>query len=190
MRVIILIMLMSLALSAQFKRWGEPDPITWEDLRFPASATKLGATSKPDFDYTNIGLLFPQNDAAEKTYYDPQFPHFWLAGSEIRPHIHYIQDEATLPTFKLRYRWYNNGEAVPAAWDTLTTSTAAFTYTSGAILQILGFGSISGTGMRVSSILDIVVWREDNDVTGDVLVKELDIHYQTNGKGSVLEYVK
>ena len=37
----------------------------WDDLRAPFTQTKRGALDKPDFDYTNVGLLFKQNDTAE-----------------------------------------------------------------------------------------------------------------------------
>jgi len=46
----------------------------WDDLRFPATATRQGALAKPDFDYTNIGLLFPQNDPTEIIYMIDQLP--------------------------------------------------------------------------------------------------------------------
>jgi hypothetical protein len=39
-------------------------------------------------------------------------------------------------------------------------------------------------------MLDIKLYRDDNVVTGDVLLKEFDIHYQIDGLGSVQEFVK
>ena len=42
------------------------DDIQWDDFRFPATSSKLGANDKPDFDFTELGFLFPQNDTAEK----------------------------------------------------------------------------------------------------------------------------
>ena len=156
----------------------------WEDLRFPATLVKLGATSKPDFDYTNVGLLFPQNDTAEVIYIAAQFPHAYKLGTNIYPHVHFIQSAATIPIFKLDYRWYKNGSA-PPAFTTITTNSLAFTYTSGSILQIALFPAISGAGIdTVSSILDMKLYRDDNVVTGDVLVKEMDIHYEIDTMGS------
>lgn len=40
----------------------------WTDESFPATRQRQGATQKPDFDYTNMGLLFPQNDTDEIVY--------------------------------------------------------------------------------------------------------------------------
>jgi hypothetical protein len=164
---------------------------SWDDLKFPFTLTKQGNTGKPDYDYTNNGLLFPQNDSGEITYAVGQMPHAWKEGTNISPHIHYIQDEAEVPTFKLDYKWYNNGDAVPGSYTTIaTTGTPVFTYTSGSILQILSFPDIDGTGKTLSSILDIKVYRDDNDVTGDVLGKEFDIHYEIDSFGSNDEFVK
>lgn len=174
--------------NSRAKRW----QIMWDDLRFSFTQSKQGNTAKPDFDYTNLGLLFPQNDAGEKTYAIAQMPHAWKEGSEIHPHIHYIQDEAQIPVFKLDYRVYNNGSTVPN-FTTLSTADGngpVFTYTSGTILQIMGFPAINMTGFRVSAFIDIIVYRDDNVVTGDVLGKEFDIHYQIDSNGSRHEYIK
>jgi hypothetical protein len=163
----------------------------WDDLRFPATRIRQGATAKPDFDSTNMGLLFPQNDATEIAYIIVQMPHSWKLQSGLRPHIHYIQDEAQEPVFKIDYRWYKNGADPTGSFTTITASTFAFTYTSGSIMQIVSFPEIDGTGIdAVSSILDIKLYRDDNVVTGDVLLKEFDIHYILDTMGSYREYIK
>jgi len=165
--------------------------VVWNDLRFPATTIRQGATTKPDFDTTNVGLLFPQNDATEIAYINAQLPHDYKLESEIRPHIHYVQDEAQEPVFKLDYRWFKNGSDPTGGFTTITASTFAFTYTSGAILQIVAFPGIDGTGIdSVSSMLDIRLYRDDNVVTGDVLVKEFDLHYQMDMMGSRQEFIK
>lgn len=166
--------------------------IRWDDLRFPASRIRQGVTQKPDFDTDELGLLFPQNDATEIAYIIGQFPHAWKLGTEIRPHIHFIQEEAQAPTFKMEYRWYKNGAAVPGSFTELTASTFAFTYPgSGSIVQIAAFPAIDGTLIdTVSTIIDIKLFRDDNDISGDVLLKEFDIHYQIDSFGSRKEFIK
>lgn len=167
------------------------DGIVWSDLKFPATRIRQGATSKPDFDITNLGLLFPQNDATEIAYIIAQIPHEWAFGTGLRPHIHYVQDEAQEPVFKIDYRWYKNGEDPTGGFTTLTASNFVFTYTSGSILQVVSFPEIDGTGIdTLSSMLDIKLYRNDNVVTGDVLVKEFDIHYIIDSLGSRQEYIK
>lgn len=164
--------------------------LVWEDLRFPATTTKLGATSKPDFDYTNVGLLFPQNDATEITYINVQMPHAYSIGTDIVPHVHFIQSAATVPVFKMSYRWYDMGESAIGAFTTIATSTLVYTYTSGSIHQLAKFPNIVCPVTGMSSMLDIKLYREDNVVTGDVLVKEFDIHYQIDTIGSSTESSK
>jgi hypothetical protein len=162
----------------------------WDDLRFPFTQTKQGSNLKPDFDYTNIGLLFPQNDATEIVYIIAQLPHDWKIGSSLSPHIHWVQSGATSPTWKMSYRWYSNGGTIPS-FTTVTAGACSFPYTSGSIAQICGFGSISGSSITgVSSIFEAKIYREDNVVSGDVLAKEFDIHYVKDSLGSYKEYVK
>lgn len=170
--------------------------VRWDDLRFPFTGTRRGALSKPDFDYTNLGLLFPQDDAAEKTYIIAQMQHDWLLESSISPHVHYIQTEETKPTFVMEYRVYKNGSTPPESFTKITTadeggSKGLLDYESGSILQIAEFPMIDMTGIdTVSAIIDIIIYREDDDVSGDVLSKEFDIHYQVDDLGSRLEYTK
>ena len=165
----------------------------WTDLKFPATQAKVGVTSKPDFDYTNLGYLMPQNDTTEQLSFIGQMPHEWKLESELRPHIHYIQSAAAQPTFIMNYRIYKNGDSVPtiSGLSTADGSKGVFPYTSGNILQIASFPAIDTTGIdAVSAVLDIVIYRDDNDVTGDVLLKEFDIHYQVDQQGSRQEFVK
>lgn len=167
------------------------DQLRWKDEKFPSSRIRQGATQKPDFDPTNVGLLFPQNDATEIAYVNMQLNHDYKYASNLRPHIHFVQDEAQEPVFKIDYRWYENSGDPTIGFTTLTASTFVFTYTSGSILQIVSFPEISGTGKdTLSSMLDIKLYRDDNVVAGDVLVKEFDIHYQTDDRGSRTDSIK
>lgn len=163
----------------------------WNDLKFPLSRDKLGQADKPDFDFTNIGLLFPQNDATEIVYIITQMSHSMKAGGHLRPHVHFVQDEAEFPVFKMAYRWYDNGGDPSAAFTILTATSFAFPYVSGSILQIAMFPEIDGSVITgSSSMLDIKLYRDDNVVTGDVLAKEFDMHYQIDSVGSGREYMK
>lgn len=168
------------------------DATAFDDLRIPLTQTKQGATAKPDFDYTNIGYLFPQNDPDEILYIIAQMPHSWKQGSTIYPHIHYSQDESGQPVFKIDYKWVNTGGTLPAEFTTLALNTNVFTYSSGTIHQICGSGGtgIAGTGKTLSSLLLIKLYRDDNVVSGDVLAYDFDIHFQIDGYGSKTEYGK
>lgn len=163
----------------------------WSDLRVSLTQTKVGAINTPDFDYTNVGYLFPQNNAAEIVYIIVQMPHDYKLGTNIKPHVHWQQSAATAVTWKMDYKWFKNGAAVPASFTTLTTNTGVFTYTSGNLLQVSSFGEIDGSAMdAISSMLLIKLYRDDNVTTGDVLAFEFDIHYQRDSLGSRFEFVK
>lgn len=166
----------------------------WDDERTPSTLGKQGALSKPDFDYTNMGYLMPQNDADEIIYISNQLPHSTRNGDiTVHPHIHYIQDEAEIPVFKMDYRFYNNGVTPPSFTTGLSTANGdgiVFTYTSGTIIQIIPFPSIELTDARPSMWYDIKVYRDDNVVTGDVLLKGFDFHRPIDALGSEQLYVK
>lgn len=170
------------------------DATTWTDLSAPLNTERQGAAGKPDYDFTDLGLLFPQNDDTEIAYLIVQMKHQKLLGSDIKLHVHYIQDEAAQPTFKIDYRWYNNDSAVPGAWTTISTADGnkgVFTWSSGSLLQIATFPAVSAPASEtISSNIDIKLYRDDNDVTGDVLAKYVDLHYQIDSLGSRQEYVK
>ena len=156
----------------------------WDDLRFPASQVKRGAGSKPDEDFVNVGLLFPENVSTEYVVINAQFQHSYKLGSDIVPHVHFIQTVAAVPTFKIDYRWYDIGDTVPAYATISTTTVTAVTFAVGAH-QIVEFPSISGAGIsKVSSMMDIILYRDDTSVSGDILVKEFDIHFQLQSFGS------
>lgn len=172
-------------------RGAQGGQLRWTDLRSPLGRDKQGQTSLPDFDFTEMALMFPQNDPTEIAYFILQMPHEMLVGGDLKPHVHFIQDVAQQPTFKLDYRWYENGADPTGAFTTITAVTFAFTWTAGSILQIAAFPAIDGSGITsVSSMIDCKLYRDDNDVAGDVAAKEFDLHYQIDDWGSRQEYVK
>ena len=162
----------------------------WDDLKFPFTQTKINPVNdKPDFDFTNVGYLFPQNDATEKIYFIGQFPHSYMLGTNIRPHIHWQQSAATAVTWKLDYKWFNNGDAVPAAFTTISASSGVYTYTSGNLAQISSFAEIDGSGITGHSSMFLgIFYRDDNTTTGDVLGWEFDIHFLKTSMGTDQEF--
>ena len=165
------------------------DAVVWEDLRFPATRIRQGATQKPDFDTTNMGLLFPQNDVTEIAYIIGLTSHKMKVSSGLFPHIHFVQDSADEPIFKIDYRWYKNGADPTGGFTTITSSTFIFTYTAGTIAQIVTFPEIDGSAIdTIANIIEIKLYRDDNVVTGNVLVKEFDMHYEIDTIGSRTEF--
>lgn len=163
----------------------------WSGMQISLTSGKQGSTSKPDFDYTNNGYLFPQNDATEIVYASCRLPNSWKIGSSIHPHIHWQQSAATGVVWKLDYKWFNLGDAVPAAWTTITLATTSYTYVSGNLNQVSSSAAvIDGTGKTLSSVMLLKLYRDDNTTTGDVLAYQLDIQFEMDSLGSRTEYVK
>ncbi len=164
--------------------------VGWEDMRFPFGRERQGATLKPDYDTTNLGLLFPQNDPTEIVYITDQFSHSVKLGHEVRPHLHYFQDEPDHPIFKMDWRVYKNG-ATPGGFNTITAAAWRHTYTAGVILQKVTFPAWDLSAIdTMSAFFDIKFYRDDNVVGGDVLVKGLDLHILTDSIGSADEFSK
>lgn len=165
----------------------------WDDLLIEMKESLKGALTKPDWDATNFGLLFPQNDTSEYIVFNVQMPHRWKEGSTIYPHVHFFQNQNVTPTFKIDYRWVNIGVAVPSFTTgyTMSTIVGAQTWTTGMLHRIVGNTSgISGSGKTMSSMLQIKLYRQDNTYVGDCLVVSFDIYFEIDSLGSSSEYTK
>jgi hypothetical protein len=162
----------------------------WEDLRVSLTSTKQGSGSLPDYDFTNVGYLFPAADEAEILYGTTQLPHSYKAGSEIAPHVHFYQKSSSSPTFKISYLWTNIGVSSATAFTTIKTNALQSTYTSGTIHQVAEFPDITGTGKTISSIFQFKLYREASGVAADVLTTDFDIHYFKDDTGSRQEFIK
>lgn len=161
----------------------------WDDLRIPLTLTKQGSNLKPDFDQTNVGLLFPSGDSSEIAYFVAQVPHGYVLGSSLYPHVHWRQAAGTAVTWVLEYKVLIGGEAVPVPWSTLTSATPVFDYTTGSITQITGLGEVTGMA-EVSDLILGKLYRNDSTTAGDVLAYEIDFHYQKDSPGSASMYSK
>ena len=163
----------------------------WDDLVMPLVSTMRGATAKPDYDYTNMGMLFPQNNKGEVVYITVQMPHCWKEGTTVYPHLHFRRTASTIPAFYISYSWTNIGDTIAAFSAATLLDTFTPAYSAGSIHQIAYLdGGIKGTNKTISSILNIKLYRNDNTVTGDVLAYQFDIHYLKDSNGSRQEYVK
>lgn len=170
-----------------------PSDTVWDDLRIPATQFKQGATSKPDFDFTNVGYLFDAG-TNEEAYITCQMPHNWSEGTNLKPHVHWVTTASGVVVWRLEYRWTNVGELIPGSFTATTASTPIFSWSTGSLHNITAFTDINGDSKTLSSMLQIKLTRlaEDGADTygSDALALELDIHYQIDSIGSTQEYVK
>ena len=166
-------------------------PAYWDDLFFPAATAKQGAVDKPAYDFTNLGLTFPVNDETHIIYINAQMPHRWKQ-TAISPHVHIAQATSATPIFSMAYRWYAIGGRPTANFTIVTTNTAAVTYVSGTYHQLLEFPKITPpTNPNLSSMIDIKIYRQTGDgAAATVLLKNFDIHFESDQAGSSFEYIK
>ena len=161
----------------------------WLDMDFPLTRDRQGVSQKPDYDFTQMGLLFPEGVPTEIAYLTRQINHDWVFESIVHPHIHYYQTSADVAVWKFDLRVTENG-AVPGGFTTYTSNSLVFSYTSGTIQQIAAWSPITLTGIdTLSAMVDIRLYRDDEIVSGDVLAKSFDLHIQVD-RGSRGEYEK
>lgn len=162
----------------------------WDDMAVSSVASRLGSNDKPDFDYTNIGFLFPES-TSEILYVSTQLTHRYVEGTNVIPHIHWIQTDGDNPAnWYMQYKWYNVGGEEPSFTEINTAESVELTFTGTRMHQISSFGEIDGTGKGISSLFEAKIWRNNDDLVGDALFKSFDLHLQVNQWGSYLEYIK
>lgn len=183
------------------------DTNAWDDLRivpgafsFAGAADPTLASWQPGAAGTTFKLYeFAKNDVA---YALIQIPHKYLVGSDLKPHIHWTpgtqgnEESGNLVGWKLNY-------SAAAATGTFPQSSQvdlqdACDGTDHAH-QITPSGTISGTGLDISSIIVLQITRTDTGTddtwsgttTGSLpLLLEVDLHYQIDTMGSDAETSK
>jgi len=160
----------------------------YDDFRFPATTSKVSPVSnKPDFDETNVGLLFDP-DSIETIYLIAQLPHSWKEGSSIEPHIHWQPTSTNTGSvvWRMEYKWTNINATESGSWTTVDITTAADGTTGKH--QYASFGAVSGSGKTASSIISFKISRQATNVsdtyTADALYKEFDFHYAKDKLGA------
>ncbi len=172
---------------------------TWDDMLFPFTKAE---NNNVTFSNSTVTLTFPSRDASKEIYMIGQLPHRWKVGSTIYPHIHWQQGFAN-PTppdyinFRLLYKWFNLGSAVPGSWTTINTTDAngnpyVASYSSGNMHQISAWPGIDGTGKTISSIILIKVYRYDptTGTSSNIPGFQFDFHYEMDMLGSHEALVK
>ena len=141
------------------------------------------------------------SDLGDYTVMNVQINHDWEVGTAVSPHIHWWQASSNVPNWLLRYRWQENGQLQSTTWTPAPWSSNAFTYSTGTLNQITGFGTITpSTNAVLSDILQLRLTRDGSNASlgfattdlyaTDVDAMNLDVHIQVDTMGSRQEYVK
>lgn len=177
--------------------------VVWDDLKEAAIARSLDTSSgRIDYNYAEATIDYATNaryNVSEQLTFAMQMSHAYKHGTNLRPHVHWIQNQDAVPNWLIEYRVVSNGGAVPATFTQAICSSQVFTYTTGNIMQICKFPEITGVS-ETSFSVDVKLFRDvDNDTglftgvdlyTGIASIKFFDIHYQIDTLGSRQEYIK
>lgn len=178
---------MSVAASLYHVLQGE----AWDDLRFPASGINpVGAVADPVVDTSTYpGTLLFSSSATNLIAGIAQIPHAWVAGSGLRPHIHWSKSTSAAGGVVWEFCFavadiggtfgaYSSWEA---GTDVVSHSDTAHKH------ALTRFTEIDMAGKKGSTI---VAWqvRRKHDATADTYgadarLWEFDFHYRVYGLG-------
>jgi len=179
---------------------------TYDDLRVDGSRVQNSGVTAPAWAVFVGGLYsnFFENTKDQSVYFNVQMPHAWKEGSDLAAHVHWTtKPTATAPganrvLWGIEYQWVNIASNI---LGTNSTSTGYAVITpNGTTLDagehaITPVGTISGSGMTLSSVLVCRVFRTGSDATydtytGDAALLSIDFHFQIDSFGSSTEYTK
>ncbi|HEC60733.1 hypothetical protein LCGC14_0461060 [marine sediment metagenome] len=190
----------------------------WDDLRVPLNSIKTGGVKDPTFtkwkddgagsrgiyDWHFAYQVVAGNE--EEVFFDTQLPHSYKEGADLNFHVHWTPlvsgAAGEFVKFGLEYTWVNINENFPANTTIIYSdaSSAAAASTSGDGTLIHGkqyktlFPAITGTGMRISSVLSCRFFRNSshaNDTLAqDVIIFDVDFHFEIDSLGSKTILIK
>jgi len=172
--------------------------VVWDDIRIVPGVFDFPGIADPVLDNWQPGgagatykvWVFAQNDEVHTTV---QLPHKYKQGSDIYAHVHWTprtrgnEEIGKTVAWKIDVSWANNGEVFPSSTtydltDTCTGTDNFHEMTSDIVL--------SGVDKRISSILEIRLYRDATDDWAGVLAAqlpallELDFHFEIDTAGS------
>lgn len=182
------------------------EALTWDEISQSLIGRNIYVNAgRIDYNYTSLTIDYSETARYpnENTGIVLQMPHKRKSNSEIRPHIHWIQNSNNAPNILVEYRAYNNGE--PASTWTLKPLTVAdnvFPFTQVGQQQITEFNinPLIGDNLGLSGTFEVKIYRDSDNTSGlfagadsyigNWEVKYYDIHFIVDMFGSNEEFVK
>lgn len=171
--------------------------LAWDDLRTPVTAVKLPGVNPPTWTtYRNSELLGFAYEAVneESIYFSLQFPHNYMIGTEIAPHIHWTATTDTAADVKwaFEYSWANIGSTFPTTTTLYKVESTGSTPDTHLMTEFDHI--VPATTADISSMMICKLYRNSSATTdtysGAALFLEFDIHYQIDSFGSEQETTK
>ena len=176
------------------------DTPVWDDARTPISVAKKIPGKEPAEVVYRGGIVYEFNTGNDEgCAFNVQFSHSRKSGSDIEFHIHYILRAAGAGAgvenikWDFTYSWADINDAMPA--ETTVSKTidvqdkSADTHYLGEIVGTIDGSDITGVSSMLICSLTRDVSVADN-YSDDVLVMELDFHFQVNTLGSRQKAIK
>jgi len=130
-------------------------------------------------------------------HFSIQLPHGYKYGTPLDLHVHWGKKDGVVGDvcWKALFSGAPLGSAFPVPSTVITGNSTAFSHDGAYVHLLTPLGAIPGTTFTsVSSMIDVVLWREPSDVTdtypGDAFFNETDTHIQFDQTGSDQEYTK
>jgi hypothetical protein len=176
------------------------NPLWWDDLRTPVNALRVNTVKPPSWvvfrNSEVLSFAAVANEVNEnEVSFALQMPHGYKQGTDIIIHFHYtinVEDRTKQAYFGLDYSWANINDVFPAyqtehVYTEMNAVADKHMYAA--------FPAIDGTGKEISSMLVCRFWRDSavhqlDTAKYNVLVFEIDAHYQSDTQGSILELTK
>lgn len=182
------------------------DATMWDEISQSFVGRNIYAVAgRVDYNYIDLTLDFNTNARYpdEPAGIVTQIMHARRTDSDIRPHIHWMQNSNNNPNILIEYRMYNINE-VPPAWTlkALTTADNKFTFTTVGQQQLTEFNLPvgHGIGLGLSFTIDVKIYRDSQNTSGLFgsadsysgiwSAKYYDIHVERDMNGSHEEFVK
>ncbi len=160
----------------------------WNDYSVAAHSMRDGATP-PTWAAWNGTLRAPSfiNAATTDLHCSFELLHDWMEGSDFEVHVHWTPSTTNTGNCKwgLDYSILTSTGAA-AAPTTVTITPAA----NGVVRQesLSTFGTISGAGLTIGTIIDVRIYRLGNDAadtfTGNAFLHSVGLHHQSDSLGS------
>lgn len=172
---------------------------TWDDLNFNAAGINPPGSADSATRDPITGMILFAGNTDNVLAACAQMPHSWIQGSEVRPHIHLrFPTAATANTrWKFEYDLANvNGEFVNAYGTYTLLGIITVANPNNAKKSVVAnLGAIDMTGLTVSAQIPWKLTRLSNsdaadNHNADVVLTDIDFHYQKDTPGSRQEYVK
>lgn len=176
----------------------EGNASVWDDLLVNPDATGKGSASPTFSTFKNgVSLWMFESGKSQEVFFTVQIPHKYKEGTSLFPHVHWTTSTGT-PTgtnvvWSLEYTVVAIGGNFPAT-TILTSNSVVATPSGTGQHNITNLGTISGTGIGISTILVCRLFRAATDsrdtFSNSVGLLSMDFHYEIDTEGSRDPFLK